>query len=212
MDYLVALLGLAVVHLLAVASPGPSTVLVIQTAAVAGRRGGLVAAAAMMVGALAWATAALFGLEALFARFDWLHLAFRFAGAVYLIYLAILLWRHARDPLPEISPASTADLAGWPGMLTIFGRALLLQLSNPKIMVFFGSIFLSVLPPELPSWMDGTVLAIVAFNEFTWFALLAMLFSGGPARAFYRRAKLWLDRFMGGALALLGLRLALSAR
>ena len=52
--------------------------------------------------------------------------------------------------------------------------------------------------------MDGTVLAIVAFNEFTWFALLALLFSGGPARAFYRRAKFWLDRLMGGALALLG--------
>ncbi len=33
MDYAVALAGLAVIHLLAVASPGPSTVLVIQTAA-----------------------------------------------------------------------------------------------------------------------------------------------------------------------------------
>src|SRR6202008_3961871 len=53
----VALLGLAVVHLLAVASPGPSTVLVVQTAAVAGRRGGLIAAAAMMLGATAWAAA-----------------------------------------------------------------------------------------------------------------------------------------------------------
>jgi threonine/homoserine/homoserine lactone efflux protein len=38
------------------------------------------------------------------------------------------------------------------------------------------------------------------------------LFSGGPARAFYRGAKFWLDRIMGGALALLGLRLALSSR
>jgi len=212
MDYLAALLGLAVVHLLAVASPGPSTVLVIQTAAIAGRRGGLLAAFAMMVGSLLWAAAALFGLQALFARFDWLYLAFRFAGAVYLIYLAIMLWRHARDPLPDIPPGSTAHLAGWQGTLSAFGRALLLQLSNPKIMVFFGSIFLSVLPSHLPAWMNGTVLAIVAFNEFTWFALLALLFSGGPARAFYRRAKFWLDRFMGGALALLGLRLALSAR
>ena len=58
--------------------------------------------------------------------------------------------------------------------------------------------------------MDATVLAIVAVNEFTWFALLALLFSGGPARAFYRRAKVWLDRVMGGVLALLGLRLDLS--
>ena len=57
MDAVVALLGLAVVHLLAVASPGPSTVLVVQTAAVAGRRGGLIAAFAMMLGALAWAAA-----------------------------------------------------------------------------------------------------------------------------------------------------------
>jgi threonine/homoserine/homoserine lactone efflux protein len=208
MDYVVALLGLALVHLLAVASPGPSTVLIIQTAAVAGRRGGLLAASAMMVGALLWAAAALYGLQALFARFDWLYLAFRFGGAVYLIYLAIMLWRHARDPLPEIPRGSTDHLAGWPGFL----RALLLQLSNPKIMVFFGSIFLSVLPQHQPAWMDGTVLAIVAVNEFTWFALLALLFSGGPARAFYRRAKFWLDRIMGGALALLGLRLALLTR
>ena len=208
MDYVVALLGLAVVHLLAVASPGPSTVLVVQTAAVGGRRGGLIAALAMMVGALLWATAALFGLQALFARFEWLYLAFRFLGAVYLIYLAIMLWRRARDPLPEIELGSMEHLAGWQRFL----RALLLQLSNPKIMVFFGSIFLSVLPQHMPDWMDGVVLAIVAFDEFTWFALLALLFSGAPARAFYRRAKFWLDRFMGGALALLGLRLALLSR
>jgi threonine/homoserine/homoserine lactone efflux protein len=208
MDYVVALVGLAVVHLLAVASPGPSTVLVIQTAAVAGRRGGILAAAAMMVGALLWASAALFGLQALFARFEWLYLAFRIGGALYLFYLAAMLWRHARDPLPEIPAGLAPRMTGWQGFL----RALLLQLSNPKIMVFFGSIFLSLLPPNLPAWMDATVLAIVAVNEFTWFALLALLFSGGPARAFYRRAKIWLDRFMGGALALLGLRLAFAER
>ena len=209
MDYIVALAGLAAVHLLAVASPGPSTVLVIQTSAVAGRRNGVLAAAAMMSGALLWAAAALFGLQVLFARFEWLYLVFRIAGGLYLIWLAVLIWRHARDPLPEV-PAGRdlAHMAGWRG----FGRALLLQLGNPKIMVFFGSIFLSVLPHDMPSWMNGTVLALVAVNEFTWFAILALVFSGGTARAFYRRAKFWLDRVMGGALALLGLRLALSSR
>ncbi len=213
MDYLVALLGLAVVHLLAVMSPGPSTVLVVQTAAVGGRRGGLVAAFAMMVGALSWAAAALFGLQALFARVEWLYAAFRLAGGLYLLHLAVQLWRHAGDPLPEIAPAAALPTANGQGFAPlIFGRALLLQLSNPKIMVFFGSIFLSVLPAHMPGWMNGTVLAVVAVNEFTWFAILALLFSGGPARAFYRRAKFWLDRFMGGALALLGLRLALSVR
>jgi threonine/homoserine/homoserine lactone efflux protein len=203
---LVALLGLAVVHLLAVASPGPSTVLVMQTAAVAGRRGGLVAAFAMMLGAVAWAAAALYGLQALFAQFAWLYRVFQVAGGLFLIWLAVMMWRHAHEPLPEMSTVAR----GSDGQ--IFMRALLLQLSNPKIMVFFGSIFLSVLPQHMPGWMQAAVLALVAFDEFTWFALLALIFSGGKARAFYRRAKFWLDRTMGGALALLGLRLALSAR
>ena len=205
MDAIVALLGLALVHLLAVASPGPSTVLVVQTAAVS-RRGGLIAAFAMMLGAVAWAAAALYGLQALFAHFAWLYLVFRIAGGLFLIWLAVMIWRHARDPLPEIA----APAAGGDGR--IFVRALLLQLSNPKIMVFFGSIFLSILPQDLPGWMQAAVLALVAFDEFTWFALLALMFSGNTARAFYRRAKFWLDRIMGGALALLGLRLALSTR
>jgi threonine/homoserine/homoserine lactone efflux protein len=162
---------------------------------------------AMMVGALVWAAAALFGLQALFARFDWLHLAFRIGGAIYLVYLAVQLWRHARDPLPEIAVGGAVRTTGWQGFL----RALLLQLSNPKIMVFFGSIFLSLLPAQSPGWLDGTALAIVAVNEFTWFALLALLFSGEGARAFYRRVKLWLDRLMGGVLGLLGLKLAFDS-
>jgi len=205
MDWFVALLGLAVVHLLAVASPGPSTVLVVQTAAISRRRG-LISAFAMMLGALAWASAALFGLQALFAQFAWLYVVFQIAGGLFLVYLAAMIWRHARDPLPEIEVL--AGGSDW----QVFARALLLQLGNPKIMVFFGSIFLSVLPHDMPAWMQVTVLALVAFDEFTWFALLALTFSGNTARAFYRRAKFWIERFMGGALALLGLRLALSAR
>lgn len=206
MDYAVALAGLAVVHLLAVASPGPSTVLVIQTAAVSGRRAGLLAAFAMTLGALVWAAAALFGLQVLFARFDWLYVAFRVAGALYLLYLAYLLLRHAGAPLPEADP-SVAHATTGAGAWQVFLKALLLQLSNPKVMVFMGSIFISLLPAQPPAWMDATVLAIVAINEFTWFALLALLFSGGAARAFYRRTKLWLDRLMGGVLGLLGVRL-----
>lgn len=119
-----------------------------------------------------------------------------------------MLWRHARDPLPEVAAGGTDHMTGWHG----FMRALMLQLSNPKIMVFFGSIFLSLLPQNPPPWMEVAVLAIVAVNEFCWFALLALLFSGGPARAFYRRAKVWIDRVMGGVLGALGARLIVADR
>jgi threonine/homoserine/homoserine lactone efflux protein len=131
---------------------------------------------------------------------------FQVAGGLFLIYLAVMIWRHARDPLPEIEAVARGSDCH------VFSRALLLQLGNPKIMVFFGSVFLSLLPESMPAWMEVVVLVVVAFDEFAWFALLALAFSGSTARGFYRRAKVWLDRIMGGVLALLGLRLALSAR
>jgi len=206
MEYAVVLAGLAFVHLLAVASPGPSTVLVIQTAAASGRRAGLLVALAMTLGAVAWAAAALYGLQALFARFEWLYIAMRIAGGAYLMWLAVMLWLHAGTPMPEIAEGKKSG--GWEA----FAKALMLQLSNPKVIVFFGSIFISLLPAQPPAWMDATVLTIVAVNEFTWFALLTLLFSGYAVRAFYRRTKLWTDRLMGSVLGLLGLRLALGDR
>ena len=118
------------------------------------------------------------------------------AGAVRPLRMALPRLPHRRRDLSPLSggaccgdmPATRCRRSRWRGALRPTGwqgflRALLLQLSNPKIMVFFGSIFLSLLPQNLPVWMDATVLAIVALNEFTWFALLALLFSGGPARA-----------------------------
>lgn len=207
MTYLLPLLSLAAVHLMAVASPGPSFVLVAQTAVGSGRRAGLLAAFAMMLGALIWAAAALYGLQVIFARLEWAYLAMRIGGGLFLLYLALMLWRHAPEPLPEpaVESGSTGALQG-------FARALLLQLGNPKVMVFFGGIFLALLPAHPPAGMQAATLAIVAFNEFTWYALISLLFSGGPARSVYRRTKFWLDRIMGGALALLGLRLALLSR
>ena len=204
---IVALATFALIHLLAAASPGPSTVLVIQTAASSGRRTAFMMTLAMTVGATAWAAAALYGLQALFARFEWLYVAMRIAGGAYLIYLAVMLWWHAGSPPPEFTGRAERQ-----GDWEAFAKALMLQVSNPKVIVFFGSIFISLLPPQPPAWMEATVLAIVAVNEFTWYALISLLFSGETARAFYRRAKLWTDRLMGSVLGLLGLRLALMDR
>ena len=152
MDYVVALLGLALVHLLAVASPGPSTVLVIQTAA--GRRPARRASGGprhdggrARLGGRGAVTACRRCSPASNGSTSPSASAARSISSIW----RSMLWRHARDPLPEI-PMRRRDcaLTGWQGFL----RALLLQLSNPKIMVFFGSIFLSLLPQNLPR-LDG---------------------------------------------------------
>ena len=58
-----------------------------------------------------------------------------------------MLWRHAGCAAGSDAGGADRAMTGWQGFL----RALLLQMSNPKIMVFFGSIFLSLLPRPCPA-------------------------------------------------------------
>jgi threonine/homoserine/homoserine lactone efflux protein len=83
----------------------------------------------------------------------------------------------------------------------------LTQISNPKTAVFFGSIFVAMLPREVPGWMIVALIAIVTMNETVWYSLVSLFFGSSPVRRFYLMAKRWIDRATGAFLGLLGLRL-----
>jgi threonine/homoserine/homoserine lactone efflux protein len=198
------LAAFAAVHLLVAASPGPAFLAVSRTAISASRSAGVIGAAAMATGALIWAVATLFGLHVLFAQSPWLYDALRLGGAAYLIYLGVGMmhaaWRGKGGEPMQLVPAGRAT----------FVRCLAVQLSNPKAAVFFGSIFVTLLPAEAPLWVKGAALAILAINEFSWYALVAMVLSAPRARRIYGNAKRGLDALFGGFLTALGVKLALS--
>ncbi len=207
MDYLLPLAGFALAHLLAAASPGPSFVFITHTAVSRSRGAGVLASLAMAVGALIWAAGALFGLQAILKQVAWLELGLRLAGAAYLIWLGIMLLR--AKPGPAVAAVPAPELARG-GAMALFLRALLLQLSNPKVMVFFGSIFVALLPAQALQWVFLTALGIVFVNEFCWYALVSLLFSTRGVRLAFDRWRVWVDRVTGGFLTLLGIRLALD--
>ncbi len=209
MDYLLPLAGFALAHLLACASPGPSFVYVTHVAASRSRGAGVLVSLAMAVGALTWAAGALFGLQAVLAQVAWLELALRLAGAAYLVWLGVTLLRaKAASPVEAVRQSvSTGDRGS---ALGLFGRALVLQMSNPKVMVFFGSIFVALLPAAAPQWVFLVALAIVFVDEFLWYALLSLLFSTRRARDAFGRWRVWIERATGGFLTVLGIRLALD--
>jgi threonine efflux protein len=198
------LAAFAAVHLLVAASPGPAFLAVSRTAIGASRSAGLIAAAAMATGAVVWAVATFFGLHLLFAQAPWLYDAMRLGGAAYLIYLGIGMLREAwRGGAPADAVVAVAGRA-------TFVRCLAVQLSNPKAAVFFGSIFVTLLPADAPLWVKGAALAILGMNEFGWYALVALVLSAPRARRVYGQAKRVLDALFGGFLTALGVKLALS--
>src|SRR5664279_1383753 len=204
---LLTLLAMLGTLLIGAISPGPSFVFVVRIAAARSRADGLAAALGMGVGAFLFAALALLGLRALMTEAAWLYWALKIVGGLYLIYLAVTIWRHAAVP---IAVAESAHVK--PALLRSFGLALATQLSNPKIVAVFGAVFAALLPPNPPLWLDIGLPPLLFVQETAWYALVALAFSSARPRALYLRARTWIDRAAGAVIGVLGLRLIFEAR
>ncbi len=205
MRFLPSLLAFMGVHLLAVASPGPAFVATVQLSVQHSLRTGLLHALGLGVAATIWAIAALVGLQALMDRIIWLYRALQVVGGLYLLYIGVRSWIHAKDPAPE-TVGPTAALTG----PQAFRKGLALNISNPKVMVFFASIFAAVLDPAWPAWVRLAVPAIILVDETLWYAMLTLVLSTPRPQSTYRRAKRWIDRGAGCFLFLFGGKLLWS--
>jgi RhtB (resistance to homoserine/threonine) family protein len=182
-------------------SPGPSFLVTARTAVARSPANGIKVALGLGIGSTVWAAAALLGLNLLFQQFHWLFVAAKMAGALYLIWIAYQIFRHAADPV-EMDGPTNKETAYGPLL-----RGFLTQLANPKVVVFFGSIFVAMLPREIPGWMVIALIVIVTANEIIWYSLVSLFFGSPPVRCFYLAAKRWIDRATGAFLGLLGIRL-----
>jgi threonine/homoserine/homoserine lactone efflux protein len=198
-------LSIALIHLMAAISPGPSFVMAVRTAASDGLRPALGLALGLGLGAVVWALAALFGLHLLFRLAPALLLAFKIAGAGVLFWIAIQTWRHAREPLPAAGDGATAR--GFGGGLRL---GLLTQLANPKPAIFFGAVFVGLVPPGTSALALGLLLLVILLDETLWYSLVARVFSLARPRAAYGRAKTAVDRAFGGVIAAFGLKIAIG--
>jgi threonine/homoserine/homoserine lactone efflux protein len=203
---LLTLVTIGFVQLLAVISPGPSFLITAQTAVARSRLDGMKIALGLGGGTLVWSTAALLGLNVIFRLHHWLFVGMKVAGALFLLWIAIQIFRHAKAPI-EMSEGNGAAARRNP-----FVRGFLTQISNPKVAVFFGSIFVAMLPQSVPAWMILALIAIVTLNEIVWYSLVALCFGSGPVRRFYLGAKKWIDRATGLFLGALSLRILWEAR
>lgn len=192
-----SLLAFNTILIAALLSPGAAFLTSVRMSVSAGRAAGIATGFGLATMAALWTVAALMGLEGLFALVPWAYTTLKVAGALYLIWIAIQTWRHARDPLGDISvPRGRAFLAGF-----------LVNLGNPKSMLFAGAIIVVIFPKGL----DAAHIALIVANHFVlevlFYTACALLLSSGPARARYLAAKPVLDRIAAVALGGFGLKL-----
>jgi threonine/homoserine/homoserine lactone efflux protein len=150
---LYGLLTFSAVYALAVATPGPGIAAVIARSLGHGLKGAPAFIAGFMVGDLLWFGIASTGLAALAKTAATLFVAIKWAGVVYLLYLAWKLWT---APAKRVAVESPDDgRHGW----RAFVASLLLTLANPKAILFFLAL--------LPTVVDLASMNLLRFVEIS---------------------------------------------
>lgn len=125
--------------------PGPDMMFILAHGISRGRRAGVVAALGMSTGILVHTVGAALGLGALLHAAPAVLDGVRIAGAVFLVYLAVTTWRSSRRTEFADVPAeeTAADRAARESrsLRRTYGMAVLTNLSNPKVILFYLAFF-----------------------------------------------------------------------
>ena len=207
MMFLPEFLTVALVHLLAVMSPGPDFVLVSRNSLVYSRNIGIYSAIGLGLGILVHVTYSLIGLGLIISKSILLFSVLKFIGAIYLIYIGYKCLRAKPNQEQNIGREKHNDL----GKFAAIRMGFLTNVLNPKATLFFFALFTQVISPSTPKTIQVLYGLEMSLMTFMWFALVATLLSHHLLRARFASVQHGLERAFGVILIALGVNVALSS-
>ena len=197
----------ALAHLLAVASPGPDFAIVLRQSLTFGRRTAIWTSVGVGTAILLHVTYSVLGLGLLIRSSETWFRIVKYAGAAYIAWLGVQALRakplvqtelgdHANAPLP------TAHGAFVTGFLT---NAL-----NPKVTLFFLSLFVMVVSPATPKIIQAGYGLWMALATIAWFSMVSVAFTRAGVRRRFLRYGHWIDRALGVVFLAFAASLALA--
>jgi len=201
---------IAIVQIIALMSPGPDFFFVSQTAVSRSRHEAMAGVAGITLGVAMWAALALLGLQLLLHKVIWLERLIAIAGGLYLCWMGIKMLRGAlAKPSTDIKPEPVQVFVGaWRSLR----NGLFTNLANPKVVIYFGSIFSAFVGVGVSSTARWGLWAMVVLETFLWFSFVAGCFALPVMRRGYLRLSRWIDGCAGAVFMLFGLHLIFSRR
>lgn len=204
-NYWPEFLTVAVVHLLAVASPGPDFAIMIRQALYQSSRNAYLTSIGISAGLVVHVAYSLLGIGLIIKQSLLLFSILKTIGAAYLIWIAIQCFRTKVGGIyveAQNGPAQTP--------LAAFRLGFLTNMLNPKATLFFVSLFSVLISPDTPTLIQAGYGFYMTVASCLWFFMVASFFTLPRVRRTFNRFGHWLDRIMGGVLLLLAGQLLLS--
>jgi RhtB (resistance to homoserine/threonine) family protein len=200
----------ALIHLLAVMSPGPDFAVVTQNSLSYSRSVGIWTAIGVGLGISVHVAYSLIGIGLIISQSIIIFTTIKWIGALYLIYIGYKALR--TKPYVQETDLDTVesrkDISNWKA----FSMGFVTNVLNPKATLFFLSLFTQVINVSTPIWIQLLYGLEMMLVTIVWFSLVALVFSHGSLKVRIRKIQHYVEWAMGGILIALGLKIALSQK
>lgn len=197
-----------ITSLIVVLIPGTGVIFTVSTGITQGRKASIYAALGCTAGIVPHLLATILGLAAIMHTSAIAFQTLKYAGVAYLLYVAYATWQDRSAFSLEETPSRSSAMA-------LIVKALLLNILNPKLTIFFLAFLPQFVEPNAPNPLArllllSSVFMVMTFAVFVIYGYLAHAFrqtviDSAPVQA-------WLRRSFAAAFAGLGIHLAFSEK
>ncbi len=204
---LTIILTVAVLHILAVMSPGPDFIMVVKNAISSSRKSGIFTALGITIALLIHIGYSALGIGILVSQSIITFSIIKLLGALYLLYLGWKVWS-GKTTHAEVKKQHQHYISNGKS----FQMGFVCNILNPKAALYFVSLFALVLPSHLNWSLLIVVSAEILAITFLWFSIVALFFSMPKVQHKFHQFEKVFQKFFGGMLILLGLRVLTSTQ
>ncbi len=153
-------------------APGPDNIYVLMQSITYGKKFGLATVAGLISGCLIHTTLLAFGVSAIIKESETIFFSIKLLGALYLFYLAFMVFKSA----PDIHLGESHLVKK--SLLQLFRKGFIMNVLNPKVTIFFlaffpGFLFSNELSTVVQFYVLGLLFMVVSFIIFGLIALLS---------------------------------------
>ncbi|TCB55699.1 LysE family transporter [Acinetobacter terrestris] len=205
------LLTICALHFVAQLSPGPDVLLIAKSSASTSRTNTLKIILGISVGIVVWVVLTLLGFTVLMEQFSWIQQVLMLLGGVFLARMGWAMLNGGLKTLKQETNLEDAQQLAAPDSKNHFLLGLLTNLSNPKTLIYFSSVFSLALSSSASAHLKTQLAVIIPIQTFLVFALFMLIMSIPKIKTAYQRSGSYIDIISGGLFLIFAIWLGLDA-
>ena len=213
-----AMMAFFVAALLLGIAPGPDNIFVLTQSALFGAGAGMVTTLGLVTGLCVHTTAVALGVAAIFQTSALAFTLLKTAGAGYLLWLAWLSFRAGASTAKIAQEDTSSDgpaYAAFPGYMALYRRGIVMNVTNPKVSLFF----LAFLPQFCDPARGSVALQVLSLGGLFMLATIVVFWTvaalGGRLAVWFNRSprgQIIMQRVAGCVFVAMAAALLLSSR